>query len=246
MTLPIDGFELAIALVVALVGATVQGALGFGLAIIGAPILLMVDEVFVPGSLLVSAFLLSLLMIAREREHVRVDEVLLATFGRALTIVPAAAMVRYLPTHLFNTVFACSVLMAVALSMKGLQIPLTRRNIVRAGAVSGVTGTIASIGGPPIALVYQNEQGAHFRATLSAIFTLGTVMSMAGLAAFGKFGMDDIAIGLALMPAVLVGFGLSSVVTRRMGDRSLRPAVLVTSAASAVLVLLKTLWPTAN
>ena len=43
----------------------------------------------------------------------------------------------------------------------------TTSTLVGAGMVSGVMGTMTSVGGPPMALVYQREQAAKLRSTLA-------------------------------------------------------------------------------
>jgi hypothetical protein len=60
-----------------------------------------------------------------------------------------------------------------------------------------------------MALVCQHESGPRIRGTLSAIFTIGTTISVAGLWWVGRFGAVELLLGLALMPAVLLGFVLS-------------------------------------
>ncbi len=244
-TMPLTLDEFAIGFVIAIVGSIVQGSVGFGLAVVCAPTLLLVNPTFVPGSLLVAALILSLMMIARERAHVAWGEVAFATLGRLVTTVPAALMVAWLDPFWFNNVFAIAVLAAVLMSLGGWHLSMSRANVAIAGAISGLTGTISSIGGPPMALVYQHSRGPHLRATLAAIFTVGTVLSMTALALFGEFGSKDILLGVALMPGVLVGFFLSTFTAKYLDQRATRPAVLLISALSAVVILVRT-WLTTN
>ncbi len=239
-SLPITPEEFVLGFVIAIVGSLIQGSIGFGLAVVCAPTLLLVNPTFVPGSLLVAALLLSLMMIARERTHVAWGEVAFSTLGRTFTIIPAALMVAWLDPFWFNNVFAIAVLVAVTMSLGGWHLTMSRTNLVIAGAISGLTGTISSIGGPPMALVYQHSRGPHLRATLSAIFTAGTILSMIALALFGEFGTKDILLGIALMPGVLVGFFLSTFTAKYLDQRATRPAVLFISALSAAVILVRT------
>jgi uncharacterized membrane protein YfcA len=240
MTLPVSAPELAIGMAIAVLGAFVQGTIGFGLAVVAAPILLLINIHFVPGSLLVAALLLSLMMIAREPRAVAWHEVGHATAGRVVTALPAAWMVARLDPFWFNNVFAIAVLVAVAMSLCGWRWKMSPTNVAVAGAISGITGTISSIGGPPMAIVYQHQRGPHMRATLSAVFTIGTLLSMGSLALFDEFGLPDILLGLALMPGVLVGFVISSLVAGRLDKHITRPAVLGVSALSAGIILVRT------
>src|SRR3546814_5533949 len=74
-----------------------------------------------------------------------------------------------------------------------------------AGVVSGVTGTAAGIGGPPLALLYQHRPGSTIRSTLAAAFLVGTALSLATLAVAGEVGASQVLLGLGLAPLVVVG-----------------------------------------
>ena len=57
--------QMLAAFCIVVVGALVQGSVGMGLGLVTVPFLLQVDPVFVPGPVLASGFLLSLLMVCR-------------------------------------------------------------------------------------------------------------------------------------------------------------------------------------
>lgn len=71
MEFPFDFLSIVLAFVIALSGSVLQGSVGFGLGLVGVPLLVLIDPVFVPGPLLLAAFLLNL-MISR-REHAAID-----------------------------------------------------------------------------------------------------------------------------------------------------------------------------
>jgi uncharacterized membrane protein YfcA len=85
-------------------------------------------------------------------------------------------------------------------------------------------------------LVYQNEAGPRIRGTLSAIFTIGTTISITGLWWVGRFGAVELSLGLALMPAVMLGFALSRYTVKRLDQAHTRPALLAISALSALAI----------
>ena len=58
-----------------------------------------------------------------------------------------------------SLLFAVLVLLAVGLSVAGWHLAKTRPNLVGVGVLSGFMGTVSGIGGPPIALVYQQADG---------------------------------------------------------------------------------------
>jgi len=102
-----------------------------------------------------------------------------------------------------------------------------------------VMGTITSIGGPPMALLYQNEEGPRLRGTLAAFFTIGVIFSMGGLTVAGRFGWTEVKLATLLLPGIVAGFVLSAWTATRLDKRHTRAIVLVTSAVAGVLVVVK-------
>lgn len=100
-------------------------------------------------------------------------------------------------------------------------------------------GTAVSIGGPPIALLYQHETGPRIRGTLSAFFLIGVSLSLVGLHLIGRFGWQEILIALSLVPGILLGFALSRRLTHLLDRGYVRRAILVFSAVSALAVLVR-------
>jgi uncharacterized membrane protein YfcA len=98
------------------------------------------------------------------------------------------------------------------------------------------------MGGPPIAMVYQNEPGAKLRGTLAAYFTVGATMSLVALAVIGRFARWELVQALALLPGMLLGFFLSAPVSTWLERGRLRVAVLAVSAASGVALMLRALF----
>jgi uncharacterized membrane protein YfcA len=76
---------------------------------------------------------------------------------------------------------------------------------------------------------------------MSAIFILGTIISIAGLWWAGRFGQVELILGLLLMPAILVGFACSRLTAAWLDRRHARPAILTVSALSAIVILTRAL-----
>jgi uncharacterized membrane protein YfcA len=210
--------------------------------VVAAPILLLVNPLWVPGPMLLSAVLLVVLIAYRDRAHIIPSDVALATAGRTLGTIPAAYALNLMPSQVYDLAFGAIVLVGVILSVSGWRFARTPFNIVSSGVFSGVASTISSIGGPPMALVYQHERGPSVRGTMSAIFILGTIISIAGLWWAGHFGKTQLVMGLSLMPGILVGFSLSRHTAAWLDRRHTRPAILAVSALSAIVILSRALY----
>ena len=113
--------------------------------------------------------------------------------------------------------------------------------LLGAGFVAGITGTTTSIGGPPIAIVYQHHGGETLRGTLAGFFVMGSVLSMVTLALVGRFGTDDLLLGLALIPGTVAGYVLSPPFVRWLDRGYTRAAVLGVSIGAGLLLIARRL-----
>ncbi|PLU04839.1 hypothetical protein BMJ29_16035 [Sinorhizobium medicae] len=231
-----QGIAAALALVLA---GAVQGSTGFGFNMLAAPMLAIIDAAFVPGPMLAMAIAVSAGGMVREWRDVSRQDLAFSLTGRLLAAGVAAFCLQLLSPDAFAAVFGFGVLFAVVLSLLGLKIETTRRSLFFAGVLSGFMGTLTSIGAPPMAMVYQNTGGARMRATLNAFFVVGGVISIAALFVAGSFGSSDLLLAGTMLPFAFLGFLLSGW-GRRLVDRGhVKLVVLVVSAASGLVLLLR-------
>ena len=226
---------------VSAVGAFVQGSVGFGHNLIAAPVLALVDERFIPGPSIAAATVLTLLMAVRDRRDLHLGEIRIAMVGRIPATILAAATVALLPARPLAVLFAVLVLVAVGITAAKPRLRPTRNTLLAAGALSGYMATSTSIGGPPMAMLYANEEGPRMRGTLAGYFLVGSLVSIAALAVAGSFGLDEVWLTAITVPGVVVGFLVSASGARRLDAGHTRPAVLAVSALAAVSVLGKAL-----
>ncbi len=234
--------EWLLATLVLFAGTVVQGSIGFGVALIGAPILYWIDPGWVPGPMLVVGMALPLAMLIRERQSLDVVGIRWAIPGQ-LTGAALAAFVlaRVDETHV-SLIFGGLVLLAVVLSVVAGAPKPTGRRLLLGGSLSGFMATATSIGGPPLALAYQGVSGARLRASMSAVFVVGAIGSLSGLAIIGRFGVDELLLGLSLLPGVAAGFWVSNYTARLLDRRWLRGAILSVSAVAGLAAVVQSLW----
>lgn len=223
-------------------GALVQGSVGFGFSLMAAPLLTLIHPELVPGAATVCSGGLNLLTVYRTRgDTADWRGVRWAGAGLLPGTLAAGVMLALMSSHTVAVTVGVMVLVAVLLSLAGLNINRTAVSMLGVGVLSGFMGTASTVGGPPMALAYQNEPGPIIRATLNRFFLVSTVLAGAVLIPAGRLGWEELLTGLALLPGVAIGF----VVSRRLHgalDRGwARPAVLTLSAVSATAVLLREL-----
>lgn len=233
--------ELLAAAVVVTAGAAVQGGVGFGMNLIAAPLLVLIDPALVPGPAIAAAVLLTVLVAVRERASIDLRGVSFALVGRVPGTTAGALLVGAISARGVSIAVAAGVFLAVALSLGRPRLRPTPRTLMTAGAVSGFAGTVSAIGGPPMAVVYANEPGPVVRANLSLIFVVGGLMSIAGLALVGDFGGDESVASLLLLLPGALGFLASKRLAAHLDAGRTRAGVLAVSLAGAVIVVLNEL-----
>jgi hypothetical protein len=226
-----------------LVGAAscLQGSIGFGFALVAAPILVLIDPSFVPGPVMMNAAVLTTLILIRERQSVDLTSVRWAVLGNLIGTTLAGTVLSLLDPYGFSLLFGAVVLAAVLLSVMGLHPRVTQRNAVVAGVASGFMGTTSSIGGPPMALLFQAERGPALRGNLSAYFLCSTLIGLSMLTFIGRFGRTEIELAQTMLPGLVCGFVLSLRASRWLDRGATRPVVLGLSSAAAIVILMRTL-----
>ena len=232
---------LVVAGLIVLIGAVVQGAVGYGLNLISGPLLALLDPVFVPVPVLLIACALAAALTVRELSSVQWRGVGWAMVGRIPGNLLGLLALVLLPVTGFNLVIGITVLACVVLSVVTWRPRITRPSLVVAGTASGAFGTVSAIGGPPIALLYQNESGPTVRATLSAFFLLASVSSVTTLAVAGQVRGEHLVAAAALLPFIAGGFLVSGPLRTVLSGGRLRIAVLGVAAASAVVLIGKSI-----
>ncbi len=230
----------AVALVcvaIAFVGAAVQASVGIGFGLLASPILAMIDTAFVPGAILVAIIPLTLSVSIGSFSQIDHRGAGLAVLGRVPGVVAGAIVAASVSDRSIAIGLGCVVLIAVAMSVWLPSVPVTPVRTVAAGSVSGFMGTTTGVGGPPMALLYQRTDPAVVRATLSAYFFAGTLMSIVALTIAGDIGVRQLRLALLLVPGVLLGVVASRWVKQHLMGPWFRPSLLVLCAASATALI---------
>ncbi len=231
-----DALILALGLCVA-VGGFVQSGIGLGLGLVAAPVVTLLDPALMPGSMLVAGASLPLLILAREAWHTDWRGVSWALAGRVAGTAGGIWVLAAVSLRALGIVVGGMVLAVVVLSAVKAAVPRNRATLLTAGVISGVTGTATSIGGPPVALLYQAESGPRVRATLSVFFCIGNSLALAALAASGRLPGRDVAAGLAFIGCAAAGFAVAAGLRRFLDAGRTRAAVLTAAAGSAIILI---------
>ncbi|MFW5825648.1 MAG: sulfite exporter TauE/SafE family protein [Marinobacter sp.] len=232
-------YHIVLANLVVLAGSCLQGVAGYGIGTLAAPLLFLISPAFIPAPLTLNAGVLTVLMLMRNRTSLQTREVRFAIGGGLVGAALAGGTLLVISARGFELVFGALILLAVALSVAGLKPRLNPRNSVIAGAASAYMGTITAVGGPPIAMIYQNEKGPLVRANMSAFFLFANVFVLTTLLLSGYLGVTELWLFVATVPGVFAGFWLSAGLVNRLPFEALRPIILGIAAIAGLAALIR-------
>lgn len=231
--------EFALAVLVVVFAAAVQGTIGLGFNIVAVSVMSLINPVMAPVPQLILSLPQTVASVAREHGGVDRSGVLWILAGR----LPGAALGVWLLSiatdRLLDFMIGGLVLVAVVILATGVHIRRNRTVEFSAGVFAGVASYVSTIGGPPMALLYSRSEGPTIRATLGLIFFVGTSITLVVRVLAGDITRTDWTLGLALLPAAALGFSLSSWLKERAAPRQLRRAILSVSALAAVGLLMR-------
>ena len=220
------------------VGSVVQGSVGFGLNLVAAPFVAIVVPAAIPATLVLVA--LPLALGTFRREHHAVERRALAWMLLAAvpgTLVGLLIVGRVDAADLGILVGGVTIA-GVVLSAVSPRIIITPATSLAAGFASTVFGTASSVGGPPVALLFQHHEGPAARSTLSAFFAATAVLALLGYVATGHITADQLLLALTLLPFMVGGLWTSRHLHGLVDAGWLRPAVLALSALAGAVAIL--------
>lgn len=240
--LAIEPASFFLAFAVVAVAAIPQALTGMGFGLLAASLLLLIDPTLVPATVIVMGSLVAAANAIANRKDVDNRELGLTLAGRLCGIGLAVVILGFVTDRdTFSLLIAIVILFAVVLGIIDVAPRKTPTSLVVAGVVSGVTGTITSVGAPPMGIVYQKSRRQQTSATLNAYFAIGGCISAVAVWYHGWLGWRDIRLALALLPALAVGTWVSPLL-RGSADRQFRPVVLLICSASAGAVIGRALF----
>lgn len=220
-------------------GSIVQVISGVGGGFIIVPLLAWIDLSLLPAPLVFASLSLSTLMAVRGRRQIDWKHLPASMLGILPGSIAGAWILTVVAADRLGIVFGSVILIAVLMTSLAPRVSVNAVTAISAGLIGGVMGTSSGIGAAPLALVYQHESGPRIRATLAALYTCASLVILTMLFVFGRFGPAELRSGLLLIPGFVLGYWLANRFTARIDRTGTRSAILLASAAAAILLILR-------
>nr|WP_275659386.1 TSUP family transporter [Shewanella insulae] len=209
---------MALASLVVFFGALTQSLIGFGMAVVAAPLLYLIEPSLVPAPVILMGFSIALLTLLRERGALEFNGLQYALLGRIPGGLIGAGLLLVAPQAVLGMTIAIIVAIAVLLSLLRLNLVVNRRSLFIAGVISGIFGNIAAIGG-------------IFSSTIAMV-----ILGLTGLLTLHHFYCSAL-----LLPSVLLGYLTANRLVGRIDKNKTRIMTLVLCSLSAILLAAKSL-----
>lgn len=226
-----------LAMLLVCIGCFIQSSIGFGLAIVSAPFLMHISQQFIPGPIVFVAFFLSLVNALRFKQNISLSGLGFALIGRVPGSVCGAWLLLMISSAHLSLMVGLLVIFAVGMSLLPVHIKPTPIRLGIGGFFSGLFGTSSSIGGPPMALLFQHEEANAIRANLSAFFLVGSFISLLILTGAGKFTLNQLWLSTSLLPAAGLGYWVAMRSINKLSPRIIRAASLLLCACAGAYAI---------
>ena len=224
-------------------GALVQGATGFGFALVVTPLMVMFMEVEALIVLVITlSFFTSALMSWKLRRYAEWG---LIKYLLASSIV-GSALGSYLlkvwgPHDLPKLIIAVFVILFSLLIYFEVSKPIEKEEVggMVAGFFSGVFTTLTSFGGPPVVLLLSNQKKLplYFKGTISLYFFIKSFFSILLLIVITGVRPDIVLVSTIFIPFVLLGWRAGFLLANRISVKHFRLAVLFIIMTAALRII---------
>lgn len=222
-------FETGIFVLVTLLAATVNGALGYGFSSMTVPmgLLLYTNRILNPALVLVEEVLNSYLLCINRHSVPRVwKRVRPMVLGLLLGVITGSALLSSVNPGWLKFWTYVILLPLILLQAAGVRRPLHAERLIGVpfGAGVGVLYALTTISGPPLALLL-NNQGVvkeEFRAALGLIRVAESTLTALAYSFLGLYTLDSAAVLVSIVPSVAVGVPLGTYLMRRLDPETFR------------------------
>ncbi|MBM3935029.1 MAG: sulfite exporter TauE/SafE family protein [SAR202 cluster bacterium] len=239
-----EAIPLVVTVAAVFIGSVLASAVGFGIGMVGMPIILLV---LAPQTAVIMVNTMALGLeagiLSRSWKHVRVRSTLpLVLAGLAGAPIGVFILANVSAGRLRIGISSLIILLALVLvfsSRRDFRVPVSQiLGPILAFSV-GVMGPALGVGGPLIAilLLARNWNKQEVRANLVFCFIGIDAVSFLGYAASGLFTLERVVLILFAIPAMLLGLKVGSALLTRMNEQLFRRVTMAIIISTSLLVL---------
>ena len=238
----LDAFHLFFAALIIFAGSTVVSSLGFGIGMTATPLLLIFLD---PQSVVVMVNTVSVALFAMiirvNREHLPLREMALPSLAGLAGVPVGVFILSSASASVLRISITVLIILLTLVVATRVRVPGSESSVLGLliGFTVGVLLTSLGIGGPLVVLlVLARGWSRHtVRVSLAFYFLIVEGAAVVGYGVAGLFTGERIILILVVAVPVLLGYGLASIIVRRMNERAFHRAVVVVIMLTSLMVL---------
>jgi uncharacterized membrane protein YfcA len=232
--------------IVSFLAFLILGLTGFGSALIMIPLLLLFLDIkeVLPATKLVGIVILAILVI-QSRHHILRRTAFLSFSGAFFGAIVGTYFLASFQSVLLKKIFGIFVILfSIDMLLHRVKRPslMGGRSLgIAAGILSGLTGALFGMGGPPIVIYfnYQIERKESFRATLLFFFLLSDLWVITTYLYTGLIRLEAFKLFSILFLPALLGMFLGSRIHSSINEDLFRKAIASILIVTGILLILR-------
>ncbi len=243
----LTGVELAVAIVMVTLGSIVLGTVSFGLGMVASPALLLLLGAKPTIVLVNSMILINLsLVLLRTWRHIDLKVSRGLILGGLAGAPIGVFVLNVAEPGLLRIIIGVVIVALGMLSLRENPLPIVTfpGSGLFYGFVTCLAVTAISIGGPlgGVYAIAQRWPTQTIRAAMAGMFVSSSGMAVVLYAFTGLYDRDTLINLGMLVPGLLLGVGIASLLVGRLNDKAFRYVVIVLVVAGGSMLLARELW----
>ena len=208
-----------------------------------APVFMIFSPHYVPVTLLWVQLWLSLVYLIRDHKAIQFQGLGLALLGRFVGTGVSYLLLGWFATRHLEILSALLMLGVVAVLATSKTIVPTKKSLSIAGFFAGITSTIISISGAPMAPVLRDSHAKSISGMMAWFNLVGIGISLIVLYAHHLGTLQDIRWATSLVPGAILGSLFSKRVQSHLNPERVRIGLLLLVSVSTIIVILRLINP---
>ncbi|MBV29584.1 MAG: TSUP family transporter [Actinobacteria bacterium] len=233
--------EYWIALLLLIIGCTVQACLGIGAGLIAGPVLVAIEPELLPGPMLCMSMVVSIRNTIGDWHETDSVGWRRAVIGAPAGIAFGLILLSKLSESALTIAISLFVIGAVVIQLIGIRLPKGRGIQYLAGAATAFSATVAAIPGPVFAIFYGHRKPGTMRGTVARLMLLLAPMIITPLIISGAFGWYHTRLSLFLLPSAFLGLAFGAKLRPHLNGKWFKTAILGVASASALGMIFREL-----
>ena len=169
------GLTLLLTIIIVLIGGIIQGVLGMGFGLFVIPFLVLLYEPTLIIPIIVTVALsFNVLFLYRWRKDIKFRDIIYLTLGGIMGLPMGVYILKVVPKEWFGFGAGSMIALSGLIYLGNIKIKIRKINLISTiiGFISGLLGSAVGIGGPPVVLLFNNEnvKKHNFKANIICYF----------------------------------------------------------------------------